>query len=108
MLDDDANNLLQPILPFDERVPRQAMPSDQQAFIVSASARLRQLSHLCKGLSGRTLRRLPVLAHARHIGLAQTPIDLNLWLDGMWKALHETLHDLQKTRLGSSESESAI
>ena len=34
------------------------------------SARLLALSVLCVGMSGRTLRRLPVLAHARYIGVA--------------------------------------
>ncbi|GAA6025308.1 hypothetical protein JCM11491_002443 [Sporobolomyces phaffii] len=34
-----------------------------------ASVRLADLAARCQGMSGRTLRRLPVLAHARHLGL---------------------------------------
>ncbi|KAG9051015.1 hypothetical protein FS837_000123 [Tulasnella sp. UAMH 9824] len=42
-------------------------PSDQEPTL-RASRRLWELAGKCQGMSGRTLRRLPVLAHARHIG----------------------------------------
>ncbi|CBQ69985.1 related to PCH2-putative ATPase [Sporisorium reilianum SRZ2] len=60
----------------------------------SASSRagygLLDLAYACKGLSGRSLRRLPVLAHAHHIGMAQAPIECEVWLEAMAKALQET------------------
>lgn len=34
-----------------------------------AGVKLLELSEKCRGMSGRTLRRLPVLAHARYIGM---------------------------------------
>ncbi|CAK5275753.1 unnamed protein product [Mycena citricolor] len=61
--------------------------------------RLLSLAAQCRsqGMSGRSLRRLPVLALARHIGIGQltqsgsgrkTPgADVNVWLDGMEKVV---------------------
>ncbi|KAJ9126089.1 hypothetical protein QFC24_002361 [Naganishia onofrii] len=37
-----------------------------------ASLRIASLAETCQGMSGRTLRRLPVLAHARYIGINTT------------------------------------
>ncbi|KAJ9118691.1 hypothetical protein QFC22_003911 [Naganishia vaughanmartiniae] len=37
-----------------------------------ASLRIASLAERCQGMSGRTLRRLPVLAHARYIGINTT------------------------------------
>lgn len=54
-----------------------------------AGLKLLDIAHRCKGLSGRSLRRLPVLAHAHHIGMAQAPIDCDLWLDAMDKAINQ-------------------
>lgn len=50
---------------------------------------LLNLANKCKGLSGRSLRRLPVLAHAHHIGMAQAPIECEVWLAAMAQALQE-------------------
>ena len=62
---------------------------------VSAQSRaglgLLSLAHKCRGLSGRSLRRLPVLAHAHHIGMAQAPIECEVWLEAMGKALENTI-----------------
>lgn len=61
--------------------------------VMSASSRaglhLLDIAYKCKGLSGRSLRRLPVLAHAHHIGMAQAPVDCEIWLKAMSKALQE-------------------
>lgn len=58
-----------------------------------AGRELLKLSNGCKGMSGRSLRRLPVLAHAHHIGMAQAPIECEVWLEAMAKALHEMKKD---------------
>ncbi|EST08376.1 ATPase, AAA-type, core [Kalmanozyma brasiliensis GHG001] len=49
-----------------------------------------EIANGCRGLSGRSLRRLPVLAHAHHIGMAQAPIECEVWMQAMRKALKET------------------
>lgn len=54
-----------------------------------AGFQLLDLAYKCRGLSGRSLRRLPVLAHAHHIGMAQAPIDCEVWLEAMKKASRE-------------------
>lgn len=40
-------------------------------------------------MSGRTLRRLPVLAHARYIGMTLTSPPIEVWLEAMSKAVKE-------------------
>ncbi|SPO30044.1 related to PCH2 - putative ATPase [Ustilago trichophora] len=65
-----------------------------------AGYKLLNIAHNCKGLSGRSLRRLPVLAHAHHIGMAQAPIDCDLWLEAMTKALKETQTEGKDARDG--------
>lgn len=55
-----------------------------------AGWKLLQLAQSCQGLSGRSLRRLPVLAHAHHIGTAHAPVDCEVWLEAMAKAVQET------------------
>jgi hypothetical protein len=48
-----------------------------------------------QGMSGRTLRRLPVLAHARHISLSALPdvggkaTKLEVWIRAMDKVVDE-------------------
>ncbi|PWN53112.1 P-loop containing nucleoside triphosphate hydrolase protein [Violaceomyces palustris] len=68
----------------------------------TASSSLWKLANMCSGISGRTLRKLPVLAHARHIGLAAAPVPCGVWLDAMHKALDETREELAKALGGSS------
>ncbi|KAI3487141.1 hypothetical protein L1887_48974 [Cichorium endivia] len=50
---------------------------------------LLELANSCKGMSGRSLRRLPVLAHAHHIGMAQAPIECSVWLRAMALAVND-------------------
>ncbi|KAG9014973.1 hypothetical protein FRB94_007045 [Tulasnella sp. JGI-2019a] len=55
-----------------------------------ASTRLWELAGQCIGMSGRSLRRLPVLAHARHIGasaIGGRASDIGVWLDAMTKVV---------------------
>lgn len=49
------------------------------------SWKLYSLSAKCTGMSGRTLRRLPVLAHSRYIGCTDpdNTADLEIWLDAL-------------------------
>ncbi|GAA5842023.1 hypothetical protein JCM9279_002758 [Rhodotorula babjevae] len=50
------------------------------------------LAHQCQGLSGRTLRRLPVLAHARHIAVSfasSARPRLATWLEAIRKTVEE-------------------
>ncbi|PWY99379.1 P-loop containing nucleoside triphosphate hydrolase protein [Testicularia cyperi] len=68
---------------------------------MTASAALLRLAHSCTGLSGRTLRRLPVLAHARHIGMATSPTPCDAWIKAMRKAVAEIKSDLQIALQGS-------
>ncbi|KDQ20630.1 hypothetical protein BOTBODRAFT_124328 [Botryobasidium botryosum FD-172 SS1] len=59
-----------------------------------ASARLFVLAEQCQGMSGRSLRRLPVLAHARYIGASAAGVrgasDVEVWLHAMEKVVVET------------------
>lgn len=57
---------------------------------LAAGVDLYEIALKCKGLSGRSLRRLPVLAHAHHIGMSQAPIECEVWLKAMLKAVEET------------------
>ncbi|GAA5991775.1 hypothetical protein JCM10908_001136 [Rhodotorula pacifica] len=63
------------------------------------SLMLYELAEQCKGLSGRTLRRLPVLAHARHIGIShnnsQAP-KLETWIGAMRKCAAEDGREMEK------------
>ncbi|GAA5823877.1 hypothetical protein JCM11251_003328 [Rhodosporidiobolus azoricus] len=65
------------------------------------SEMLADLAERCKGLSGRTLRRLPVLAHARHLssssslGAASRP-RLEKWLEAMVKCVEEEGREMEK------------
>lgn len=75
------------------------MPSTRSAFL---SLPLPSL----KGMSGRTLRRLPVLAHARYIGLSSGGsrgggTDPEVWLEAMAKALTDTQGEQAKVLQGS-------
>ncbi|GAA5954754.1 hypothetical protein JCM8115_005518 [Rhodotorula mucilaginosa] len=63
------------------------------------SLMLYELAEQCKGLSGRTLRRLPVLAHARHIAMsydATVRPKLETWIEAMRKCVAEDNVELEK------------
>ncbi|GAA6013615.1 hypothetical protein JCM10207_004791 [Rhodosporidiobolus poonsookiae] len=64
---------------------------------------LYDLSETCQGLSGRTLRRLPVLAHARHLsqafGSASRP-RLEKWLEAMQRTVEEEGREMDKVEGG--------
>ncbi|BGP42320.1 hypothetical protein JCM10449v2_006325 [Rhodotorula kratochvilovae] len=60
---------------------------------------LYSLAHECTGLSGRTLRRLPVLAHARHIAVSYASSarpKLEVWLEAMRKTVEEEGREMDK------------
>ncbi|KAI5451283.1 hypothetical protein NCC49_001879 [Naganishia albida] len=58
-----------------------------------ASLRIAGIAEKCEGMSGRTLRRLPVLAHARYIGINTTddmhesPVED--WIDAMERVVND-------------------
>lgn len=60
------------------------------------------LSPPLQGLSGRTLRRLPVLAHARHLSLAYAGARprLEKWLDAMRLCVEEEGREMEKVEGG--------
>ncbi|UZJ54704.1 hypothetical protein CBS101457_004024 [Exobasidium rhododendri] len=63
----------------------------------SSSALLASLAEQCKGFSGRTLRRLPVLAHARlhtYTSSAEV-ITCQDWLTGLQEAIEESSQAMQ-------------
>ncbi|GHJ89240.1 hypothetical protein NliqN6_5642 [Naganishia liquefaciens] len=61
--------------------------------IRQACLKIAAISEACQGMSGRSLRRLPVLAHARHIGINttdemhQSPVED--WIEAMQKVVGE-------------------
>ncbi|CAE6522599.1 unnamed protein product [Rhizoctonia solani] len=60
--------------------------------VAKASVMLLKLAAKCVGKSGRSLRRLPVLAFARHMGSAgfgRGPSDIGVWLTAMERAIDE-------------------
>ncbi|CAE6531253.1 unnamed protein product [Rhizoctonia solani] len=60
--------------------------------VAKASVMLLNLASKCVGKSGRSLRRLPVLAYARHmgsVGLGRGPSDIGVWLAAMERAIDE-------------------
>ncbi|GAA5930767.1 hypothetical protein JCM3775_003860 [Rhodotorula graminis] len=57
------------------------------------------LANQCQGLSGRTLRRLPVLAHARHIAVSfasSARPRLATWLEAMRKTVEEEGREMDR------------
>ncbi|GJN92359.1 hypothetical protein Rhopal_005389-T1 [Rhodotorula paludigena] len=57
------------------------------------------LAQQCQGLSGRTLRRLPVLAHARHIATSFASAArprLQTWLEAMRRVVDEEGREMDK------------
>lgn len=57
-----------------------------------------------KGFSGRTLRRLPVLAHTKIFSHASSlqPIDYWQWLAGLDDAINDTIRETQVTQKPAS------
>jgi hypothetical protein len=47
-------------------------------------------------MSGRTLRRLPVLAHAKYIGMRTNKVGLESWLGAMEKCMKDQEVDMEK------------
>ncbi|KAG8699357.1 hypothetical protein FRC08_005362 [Ceratobasidium sp. 394] len=69
-------------------------PSDtEQIRSAKASVQLYDLASKCMGKSGRSLRRLPVLAYAQHVGFARAgqgnARDISVWLAAMERAIAE-------------------
>ncbi|KAG9104710.1 hypothetical protein FRC06_011604 [Ceratobasidium sp. 370] len=65
----------------------------EQVRSVKASVQLYDLASKCMGKSGRSLRRLPVLAYAQHVGFARAgrdgARDISIWLAAMERAITE-------------------
>lgn len=72
----------------------------------SPSFALAQLAQQAEGLSGRTLRRLPVMAHARYIGMAAGSVPSAAWLQAMQCALLDARSELNDTDIGSRKQRS--
>ncbi|GAA5893987.1 hypothetical protein JCM6882_007951 [Rhodosporidiobolus microsporus] len=69
------------------------------------SEALADLARQCQGLSGRTLRRLPVLAHARHLSSSSFASSglrprLEKWLDAMKRCVEEEGREMEKVEGG--------
>ncbi|BGP26603.1 thyroid receptor-interacting protein 13 [Rhodotorula toruloides] len=78
-----------------------AMNEDDREWL--CSSQLYDLAHRCQGLSGRTLRRLPVLAHARHISssfASSARPRLETWLDAIRTCIEEEGKEMQKIDSG--------
>ncbi|PWO00180.1 AAA-domain-containing protein [Tilletiopsis washingtonensis] len=67
----------------------------------SASLKLWDLSVLCEGTSGRTLRRLPILAHSRYLG-GSGVTSCDAWLDAMHRAVTDSHGEMARTAKGSA------
>ncbi|GAA5821263.1 hypothetical protein JCM10212_004223 [Sporobolomyces blumeae] len=95
--------------------PSRPVLSRQERRDWDCSEKLLRLAEKCQGLSGRTLRRLPVLAHARHISLAHGATTssgsasrssrrkvpkLEVWLDAMDKCVDEEASEMDKVDAG--------
>ncbi|KAM0790830.1 hypothetical protein ACM66B_004675 [Microbotryomycetes sp. NB124-2] len=63
----------------------------------NSSFMLCQLAHACRGMSGRTLRRLPVIAHATHIK-KHSRVPLHAWIEAMMKAVADERAQMDKVR----------
>ncbi|GAA5856603.1 hypothetical protein JCM8547_005885 [Rhodosporidiobolus lusitaniae] len=81
----------------------QVSDGDERAW--ECSGKLFELAGVCQGLSGRTLRRLPVLAHARHLSLSTSFSSasrprLQKWLDAMQKCVEEEGREMERVEGG--------
>lgn len=91
-----------------ERIGAFGQSRDGDGIEQQAGRALEVLSHQCVGVSGRTLRRLPVLAHARYISLVTSqdgPLSdsssVLTWIEAMQYAIKEHLVDMRHTQEGS-------
>ncbi|KAE8271165.1 hypothetical protein A4X09_0g1194 [Tilletia walkeri] len=81
-----------------------SLPSDDPTS-KAASIALSQLSQQCSGMSGRSLRRLPVLAHARYIGVGSAgggPVQIGTWMEAMRRAVLDANSEMTQAQQGSS------
>ncbi|KAK9899767.1 AAA-domain-containing protein [Cystobasidium minutum MCA 4210] len=77
---------------------------DLSARTLRNSKRLSDLAHLCHGTSGRTLRRLPLLAHARYSAKAHMETDLDsveTWIEAMLDAVKAEQEQMNKVEENS-------
>ncbi|KAI5118553.1 hypothetical protein M0805_002933 [Coniferiporia weirii] len=85
--------------------------TDQRELSRFTGSSLFAIAEKCKGVSGRSLRRLPVLAHARYIGLVPIarapdatkirthrapPIPIEVWLNAMQKVINDEANNRQR------------
>ncbi|QRV72868.1 AAA family ATPase [Ceratobasidium sp. AG-Ba] len=74
----------------------------EQVRSAKASVQLYSLASMCIGKSGRSLRRLPVIACARHVGFASIgrngARDISVWLTAMERAITEHSDSQQHVR----------
>ncbi|KAF8681215.1 ATPase family various cellular activities (AAA) [Rhizoctonia solani] len=94
----DYLRIKQELLPIAEACANEAQNRPDQPMqpeelrVARASVMLLNLATKCVGKSGRSLRRLPVLAYARHMGsagLGRGPSDIEVWLAAMERAIDE-------------------
>ncbi|CEH14241.1 thyroid receptor-interacting protein 13 [Ceraceosorus bombacis] len=68
-----------------------------------SSLKLWELSCMCEGTSGRTLRRLPILAHARYLSSSAGPqTSCEAWIDAMRTATIDSQNDLSRVTKGGN------
>lgn len=73
-----------------------------------ASYLLAQLARQTKGLSGRLLRRLPVLALARHIASPTRPVPTATWIEAMSRAAADAQQETRQVQAGSSAQQQQL
>ncbi|CAO1614737.1 unnamed protein product [Sympodiomycopsis kandeliae] len=74
----------------------------EQTIITRAGQSLESLAEQCIGVSGRTLRRLPVLAHAKYISTSSSdPHCVLTWIQAMQGAIQDHLREMSQTQKGS-------
>ncbi|KAI3620434.1 hypothetical protein CBS9595_002401 [Malassezia furfur] len=76
--------------------PEPLAPYQEARTATGASAALLDLADACRGASGRSLRRLPVLAHARHLASCTQPSALD-WVHALHKAWTEMQREATQT-----------
>lgn len=78
-----------------------AVPSSSTSLISARSVPSSRPANLdslftTQGMSGRTLRRLPVLAHAKHIGMTTHKPKMEVWLRAMAASVKEEGEQMDK------------
>ncbi|CAO1638140.1 unnamed protein product [Parajaminaea phylloscopi] len=69
---------------------------------IETSRLLWALAEQCKGVSGRTLRRLPVLALARHLEVSSLPVSVDAWIGALQHSLRDSTEEAKRATQGSS------